>query len=505
MSRYLLHLGIAFVAAGPLPNAEARRPNVVIIVGDDHQNDIYGAYGSKLAQTPNLDKLAAEGVRFDRAYCNSPMCSSSRQSMLTGRYPHAVGVTLLKHPLDESSYTLAERLREVGYRTGAFGKMHFNSSKLHGFEVHRRPHDFWKNHGKRGDRPLPDDVKAPPPFRPGKDHARLWLNASYQPRNRYDDEMPDTWYAREAIAFMQSHREEPFFVEIGFHQPHCPYAFPVEFRSRYNPQVMPVPSIGPEDVPQIPKCFADLSYAEKQGIIASYYTATAYLDLNVGRVLSAIQELGLRDDTLVIYLGDNGYHLGQHGRFEKHCLYERAVRVPLVMRLPGRIPANTSTLALAEFVDVVPTVLDYLGLEVAADQPSPRDLHGLSLRPVIEGKTKQVREVAFSEYQHTEIAMARTQTHKLIYRTSKAADDWMLYEPLILPQGRGIFLYDLQADPEELHNVADDPANAKILDHLLDRLANRYRRMPPVGAPPPEHLTREDFLDWAIAPRNPPS
>ena len=116
-----------------------------------------------------------------------------------------------------------------------------------------------------------------------------------------------------------------------------------------------------------------------------------------------------------------------------------------------------------------------------------------------------MREVAFSEYQHTEIAMARSTTHKLIYRTKKAADDWMLYEPVVLPTGRRIFLYDLKADPEELHNVADDPANAKIVSDLLDRLADWYRRTPPVGAPSPEPLSREDFLDWAIAPRNPPS
>jgi len=482
MSRYLLSLGVVFMAAGPLPSAEARRPNVVLIVGDDHQNDIYGAYGSKLARTPNLDRLATEGVRFDRAYCNSPMCSSSRQSFLTGRYPHAVGVTLLRHVLDESSYTLAERLGEAGYRTGAFGKMHFNSSQRHGFDLHRTPREFHKKHGKRGNRSLPDGVEVLPAWRPGKDHARIWLNGFYRPFSRYDDEMPGTWYAREAIAFMQAHRDEPFFVQIGFHQPHSPFRFPVEFRGRHDPQGMPVPSIGPEDVPQIPKCFADLTFADKQGIIASYYTATAYLDLNVGRVLSAIDELGLRDETLVVYLGDNGYHLGQHGRFEKHCLYERAVRVPLVMRFPGRISADTSTRALVEFVDVVPTVLDYLGLP-------------------IEDKTKQVREVAFSEYQHTEIAMARTRTHKLAYRTSKAADDWMLYEPLIPPRGRGVFLYDLRTDPDELHNVADDPANAKLVSHLLDRLADWYRRTPPVGAPPPEGLSREDFLDWAIAPR----
>jgi len=504
MSRYTLCLGIALIAAAPLPRAEARRTNVVIIVGDDHQNDVYGAYGSKLAQTPNLDKLASEGVRFDRAYCNSPMCSSSRQSMLTGRYPHATGVTLLRHPLDESSYTLANRLREAGYRTGAFGKMHFNTNKLYGFEVHRTGHEFWKKHRKRGKRPLPEGVVKPPKFNV-HDHARVWLNSAYQPQARFDDEMPDTWYAREAIAFMKEHREEPFFVEVGFHQPHCPYTFPVEYRNRYNPQDFVVPIIGPEDIPQIPKIFVDLTYGEKQGIIASYYTSTAYLDLNVGRVLKAIDELGLANDTMVVYLGDNGYHLGQHGRFEKHCCYERAVRVPLVMRLPGRIPAEKSTLALAEFVDVVPTVLDYLDIKTDANQPAPRDLQGKSLRPVIEGKAEQVRKVAFSEYQHTEIAMARTSTHKLIYRTSKAADDWMLYEPIIPPKGRGVFLYDLKSDPEELHNVADDPANAKIVSDLLDRLADWYRRTPPVGAPPPENLSREEFLDWAIAPRNPPS
>jgi len=406
--------------------------------------------------------------------------------------------------LDASSYTLAHRLSEAGYRTGAFGKMHFNSNLLHGFEVHRTPGEFWKKHGKRGDRPLPDGVEVLPVWRPGKDHARIWLNGFYRPFGRYDDEMPGTWYAREAIAFMQAHRDEPFFVQIGFHQPHSPFRFPVDFRRPYDPQMMPVPSIGPEDVPQIPKIFADLTFGDKQGIIASYYTAAAYLDLNVGRVLSAIDQLGLRDETLVVYLGDNGYHLGQHGRFEKHCCYERAVRVPLVMRLPGRITAGTSTAALVEFVDVVPTVLDYLELEAEGNQPSPRDLQGTSLRPLIEGKTKQVREVAFSEYQHTEIAMARTQTHKLIYCTSKAADDWMLYEPRIPPRGQCVFLYDLQADPEELHNIADDPASAKLVSRLLDRLADWYRRTPPVGSPPPENLSREDFLDWAIAPRNSP-
>jgi len=116
-----------------------RRPNVVLIVSDDHSADVYGAYGNKQARTPHLDQLAAEGVRFERAYANSPMCTSSRQSFLTGRYPHCNGITMLTHVLPESAFTLADRMREAGYRTAAFGKMHFNSSNLHGFELHRTP------------------------------------------------------------------------------------------------------------------------------------------------------------------------------------------------------------------------------------------------------------------------------------------------------------------------------------------------------------------------------
>ncbi len=278
---------------------------------------------------------------------------------------------------------------------------------------------------------------------------------------------------------------------------------PVDFTQRADPRRMPVPLIGPEDVPQIPKIFAGLSWSEKQGIAAAYHTAAAYLDLNVGRVLAAIDELGLKDDTLVIYLGDNGYHLGHHGRFEKHCCYERAVRVPLVMRLPGRIPAKSATAALVEFVDVVPTVLEYLELPPPANEPPPRDLHGQSLRPLIEGRTDRLHDTVFSEYQHTGMAMIRTATHKLIYRTSRAADNWIGYEPIIPPEGRGVFLYDLVDDPEEMHNIAADPENAGLVSDLFDRLADVYRRKPPVGDPPPDNLSREEFLDWAIAPRAP--
>lgn len=503
MSRWLV-CAVFVVAAIPALAEAARRPNVVLIVGDDHRNEACGAYGGRLAQTPNLDRLAASGVRFDRAYANSPMCTSSRQSFLTGRYPHSVGVTLLRHVLGDEIHTLADRLGQVGYRTGAFGKMHFNSSLLHGFEVHRTPREFWAKFGKRSGPPLPEGMEVLPKWRPFKDPARIWLNGLYRPVGRYDDEMPGTWYARQAIAFMTEHRREPFFVQVGFHQPHSPFRFPVEFADRYDPKRMPVPMPGPEDGGQIPKIFVDLTTEDKQGIKASYMTSVAFLDLNVGRVLTAIKELGLADDTLVVYLGDHGYHLGEHGRFEKHCFYDRAVRAPLVMRFPGRIDAARSTEALVEFVDIAPTVLDYLGVPFKRNAAPPRDLHGFSLRPLIEGRVARLREAAFSEYQPTQEAMVRTERYKLVYHTGSPDLNWMGYEPVEPPQGRTVKLFDLAADPEEMHNAAYDADSSQIVSAMLDQLVQWYRQHPPKDEQPPANLSRLDFLDWAITPRDVP-
>lgn len=506
-SRY--HTGTLFAVVAALactamlraadPPAPAGRLNIVWIVADDHSADVYGAYGSTLARTPNLDRFASQGLRFDRAFVNAPYCTASRQSFLTGRYPHAVGVTLLRQALPDTAYTLAHRLREAGYRTGAFGKMHFNAPLLHGFEVHVSERDGQERIRQGASRPLPEDLEVFGPWRPFQDHARVWLNSDSRPLPLYDQDMPDSLYAREAIKFMDVHRDEPFFVQIGFHEPHSPYWFPVELAGSRQREEFPVPTPGPEDAFQIPAIFVDLTDAEKQGIMASYYTSVAFLDRKVGEVLDAIDRMGLAGNTLVCYFGDHGYHLGEHGRFEKHCLYERIVRTPLVMRLPGAIKAGSATEALVEFVDLVPTMLDYARVRHDAGTPPPRDLHGRSLRPLLEGRTDRFRDDVFCEYQHTEEAMIRTARHKLIYRTRKALTDW--YTPVETPPGGTVRLYDLQADPQEMHNVSGDPANAELIDRLLDRLADRYRAFPPLGKPAPDELSRQDFLDWAIAAR----
>jgi len=174
------------------------------------------------------------------------------------------------------------------------------------------------------------------------------------------------------------------------------------------------------------------------------------------------------------------------------------------MSFPDRIVPGMSTKALVEGVDIVPTVLDYLNLLTESTPTPDRVLHGISLRRILQGHVTSVRDAVFSEYQPTQQAMIRTDRHKLIYRTDTQEVDWLGYEPVDPKLGRAVWLYDLEADPQEMHNIAEDPANRLVVSALLDQLVNWYRRIPPRDERIPGDLARIDLLDWAIAPRNVP-
>jgi arylsulfatase A-like enzyme len=272
--------------------APAKKLNVLVICADDHAAYVMGAYGNKLVRTPNLDRLAGQGMRFNRAYCTAPVCTPSRQSFLTGRYPRTIGVTQLRTALPDSEVTLAELLRGVGYATAAIGKMHFNSNLKHGFDVRLDNPDHAKWLAKKGKTPLPPDVEVQPPWRSFKDHARTWLNSRALPWGLADADMPGTWFAEQAIDYLQKHKnkDEPFFLMVSFTEPHSPFHFPVEFRGRHRPEKFAAPKVNAGDADQAPAIFRDLTGAEKQGIAAAYYTSVEFLDRNVGRVLQAIYD-----------------------------------------------------------------------------------------------------------------------------------------------------------------------------------------------------------------------
>jgi choline-sulfatase len=481
---------------GPTAKADApRRLNVLWICADDHAAYVIGAYGNKRARTPNIDRLAAGGIRFDLAFCSSPVCTAARDSFITGRYPRTIGVTQLRTPLPEKEQTLAHVLKRAGYETGAIGKMHFNSEHTYGFDFRRDLGAYDKLLAARGKKPIPGNVSVQPKWKPFKDPARLWINSAALPMGLVDADMDATYFVDEASRYLAQPREQPFFLMVSFYEPHSPYYFPVEDRGRVQPSTFPVPPIGPEDAGQIPAVFRDLTSAEKQGSIAAYYTSVEFLDRKVGELLAALERSGHGQDTLVLYTADHGYLLGQHGRFEKHCGYEQAIRPPLLMRCPGVIHPGAATSALVEFVDVFPTVLDLCGVAV------PKNVQGRSLVPLLKGETKTHRQQVFIEYAPNEEAAVRDERWKLIFeRGKRRRTDG--YDPGLPLTGRMIRLYDLENDPSEMHNVAAAPENADRVRRMLADLAQHLRSTARDPALVPKADDPLELLDYCVQSRD---
>jgi choline-sulfatase len=491
----LVAISLAVAASSVFAEAPAKRLNVLWICADDHAPYVMGAYGNRRAQTPNLDRLAAGGMRFARAYCNSPVCTASRQSFITGRYPRTLGVTQLGTPLPAGDQTLADFLEQAGYETASFGKMHFNSRLTHGFERRLDLEDFATALRARGAVRIPSDVRVQPPWRPFKDPARIWLNAATLPAPAVEADMSGTYFATHAEHFLNEPRDKPFFLFVSFYEPHSPFNFPVEDRGRFEATQFDVPSVEREDDWQIPAIFRSLTPREKQGIVAAYYTSVAFLDRNVGRVLSALEKSGQADHTLVIYTGDHGYLLGQHGRFEKHCSYEQAIRAPLLIRCPDTIRAGSSTDALVEFIDIVPTVLDLCGV------PIPANVQGRSLRLLLTGKTAAHRREVFVEYAPNDEAAVRDDRWKLIYERGKRRRTDGYDTGLPLP-GRKIRLYDLATDPNELTNVVARPENAERVRRMLELLAEHLRSTAREPAAPGSVHDLLEQLDLLVQPHD---
>ncbi len=467
--------------------------NVVVIIGDDHAAYALGCYGNDIIRTPNLDKMATRGMRFEQAFANAPLCSASRQSLLTGKYPHAAGVTLLFTPFPEEQYTIAEHLQKRNFRTGYVGKMHFNNNLPHGFESRTGRGDYRQYLEENPPKKPPDSIETRSPWKPFRDPARIWLNADMLPSNHYDEDSIGTWYAHQAIDFIRQHQNERFCLWVGFHEPHSPFNFPIEYRGKYDPENMPLPKGSPEDDQWIPEVFRDLSEKDRRGIIASYYTSVEYLDKNVGLILDELNRLDLDKNTLVIYLGDHGYLLNHHKRFEKHMMWEEAVGAPLIILGGDRVPAGVATDVLTGFVDLAPTICDMLGIERMPE------LQGKSLQPVLENKTEKHRDYVYAEFMADNKAMIRSHRWKYIF-TSGKHDLKQGYATGREPWGITHRLYDLKNDPEEHHNVAKVPENQDILHKLQQKMIEWFKETYPNADKLPEGLSVDEKLTWFCRP-----
>ncbi len=490
----------ALLASSAVTAQSARKPNFVFIIADDHAGYVLGADGNKKVSTPNLDHFASQGVRFARHYCNQPVCTPSRQSLLTGLMPSAAGVTVLRTSLDPAKPTLPKQFKGAGYRTAVFGKMHLNrpsSPGLYGFDEMMTEQDINKAWtAAPPTRDLPAGVGRKPPWQPFKVPARIWLNADKLPFPRYYEEMRGTFTANRAIDWLTRHKAdaEPFALWVSFPEPHSPYDFPIDLKDQYDPKSFEAPKIGPEDAGQIPLIFRDLSPADKQGIAASYYTSVSALDRNVGDVLKALDRLGLAENTCVFYMADHGYCLGQHGRFEKHCGYEPALRVPLLVRYPGRISKGAVVNDFTEHIDVTATITDVMGLDKLPVQ------HGQSLKPYLEGKKPPApRKEIFSQYLENEEVFAANDRWKFIFGSGKRkrTDGYETDNPT---PGRYMKLYDKKVDAGEFYNVA--AKHPDVVAAMQQSILKRYRATHPDAAKEPKGVSAAEAVEFYVVPRD---
>jgi len=447
----------------------AKKPNVLLIVADD-LNTRLGCYGAAEAKTPHIDRLAARGMRFDRAYCNYPVCNVSRTSFLSGRYPEVTGVlnnaTNPRIRLGPDFQFLPEYFRAQGYFTAGCGKIaHGGFNSVVKWDYYSEPQRGID--GDEEDRAQRQKTKsaAKKGGKKGKAAAVADGNAAandpfpWQATTNPDAQEPDGQVARRLLKFFGEKRDQPFFIAAGFHKPHVPHTAPQKYFDLHDPAKMPVPpepaghEKGIPAIARAPRSVDGLSLDQRRAIIQHYYAATSFMDAQVGLLLDEMDRLKLWDSTVVVFMGDHGWHLGEHGGFyAKMSLMDESARAPFVVVAPGVKP-GTATSAVAEYVDLFPTLAELTG------RAAPAGLQGASLVPVLKNSGQRVRDHAY-----TIVTRGADKMGRALHGPKFTYLEW--------PDGAQQ-LYDAVTDPHEYQNLAAKPEHASTLATMKTRLAKR--------------------------------
>jgi len=451
MHRIILFLVAAtFLLAGFL---RAQSPNVLMIIVDDLRPEL-GIYGSNV-HTPNMDWLGAEGVVFDRAYCNSAVCGASRSSFLTGIRPGRHRFVTYKTWAEKDApgaVPLPALFKKAGYQTVSMGKV---------FHHRKDFADAWT------------DLQSIPTNGSWRDylvpeHARMDADKEqrgpafeiYEGEEKYLDEK----IADSAIDTLRKagRTGQPFFLAAGFVKPHLPFNAPKKYWDLYDPDQIALPSTYARSETFPPNAYHRSGELRHYGgvpgdevlpedyarqLIHGYYASTSYVDAQIGRVLDELDRLGLRENTIVLLFSDHGYNLGEHTLWCKHCNFDHAMRVPLIIDAPG-MTQNARTDALVELIDLYPTLVQLAGLQAPEDQ-----LEGMSLVPILEDPETEVKPFVISKYQEG----ISLRTDRYLYT------EW---QDSATREIEGRMLFDLNDDPEETRNLAIEPDQSTLMDEL---------------------------------------
>ena len=437
------------------------RLNVLLLMADDLNNDL-GAYGAPV-RSPNIDKLAARGVRFDRAYTQYPLCSPSRSSLLTGRRPNATGVLTnppatnpmsphFREKLPEA-VTLPQLFRTNGWLAARVGKLYHYGVPLQIGTGGLDDYPSW-------------DLAINPRGRDREEHDRIFslrpgqfgASVSWLADDGPDAEHTDGIAAVEAVRLLERFKRnrEAFFLAVGFYRPHTPYVAPKQYFDMYPRDRIPLPKLSDADRSRTPEAAYRSSFKEQDSMtddqrreaIQAYWASITFMDAQVGHVLDALDRLGLADSTIVVFTSDHGYHLADHGLWQKMSLFERSARVPLVIAAPGATARGVAARGLAELVDLYPTLADLANLKPT----TPVD--GVSLAPMLRDAAATVKDAAFTQARNG--YSVRTSRWRYI--------EWEGGE-------QGTQLYDMEKDPGESMNLASDAQHAATVSDLRARIA----------------------------------
>ena len=455
-----------------LAQQQQKKTNVLFIIADDLTATAISSYGNPASQTPHIDKLASEGVKFTRTYSQFPVCGPSRASMMSGYYPHATGTfgyVSGRENIGPDRKMWPQLFRENGYYTARVSKI-FHMGVPGDIEKGSNGTDDEASWTERFNSQGPEwtaegesELVQGNPFglKPKKGGNVMTIVKA----DGDDLVHADGKTAAKASELIRKHKDKPFFLAVGFVRPHVPFVAPKSYFQPYPYQQVVLPPKVENDWDDIPlqginyvtSVNGQMSVEQEKKAVAAYYAAVSYLDEQVGKVLQTLEEEGLEDNTIVIFTSDHGFHLGEHRFWMKVSLHEESARVPLIIKVPGKKPAVCHS--FTELIDLYPTVAQLAGLEVS------EHLQGESLVKMLDNPNHSVRDIAFSVsvYRGVEAFLLRSDKWAYIQYAEDAKD--------------GIELYDMQMDPHQYNNLADFPQYGEVVKDFQQKLKIKIKEV----------------------------
>ena len=430
---------------------EKKKYNILFIAADDLNNDI-GCYGNTFVKTPNIDRLAKMGVKFDKAYNQFPLCSPSRSSLLTGQRPDVTGIYELQTHFRKNLpdvVTLPQLFKNNNYYSARVGKIyHYGVPGQIGTDGLDDPISWnHKVNPKGRDKAEESQVKNLTPKR------ALGSALAYLATEGTDDEHTDGMIANEAIKILEEKKNESFFLAVGFFRPHSPYIAPKKYFEQYPLDKVPLPKEIANDLDDIPDAALftkpahwGLTEPERREALRAYYATISFMDAQVGKLLDALDRLKLTDNTIIVFWSDHGYNVGQHGQWMKQSLFENSARVPLIISVPGGTEGKSSGRTV-ELLDIYPTLAELCGFT------PPQKLQGASLTPLLKKPDAKWDKPAYTQVRRAQIFGRSVRTERFRYT------EW--------DEGRaGVELYDHSKDPDEFTNLAKEADSKSTVDEL---------------------------------------